>query len=157
MDSCWRRGSRGGGPPPAGGGLWRGLGARRVSSDSSNMPFAARIRCRYVLVVAGGGSVFSSIILATQSSSTDVLLQLLDKRGVATHGMPARRILSNAFSSTFRHATPTIASTWPDTMIFRTIGVPSETRTLYPSSSARTLKSATEQAPHFLQSRPNSS
>ncbi len=28
-------------------------------------------------------------------------------------GMPARRILSNAFSSEFRQATPRIASTWP--------------------------------------------
>ena len=49
----------------------------------------------------------------TQSSSTDVLLQLLDSSGAATQGMPASRILSNAFSSTFRQATPTMASTWP--------------------------------------------
>src|SRR6476469_8111668 len=111
----------------------------------------------YVLVVTGGGSVFHSIVWATQSSSTDVLLQLLDNSGVATHGMPASRILSNAFSKTFRHATPTIASTWPETMIFRTIGVPSLTSTLYPRSSVFVLKSATEQAPHLRQSRPNSS
>src|SRR3954468_9643002 len=111
----------------------------------------------YVLVMVGGGAVFNSIIWATQSSSTEVLLQLLDNSGVATHGMPASRILSNAFSSTFRQATPTIASTCPETMIFRTIGVPSETSTLYPSCSALPLKSATEQAPHLTQSRPNSS
>src|SRR5204862_7276605 len=107
--------------------------------------------------VVGGGAGFRSIVWATPPSSTGVFLQLLGKGGVATHGMPASRILSTAFSSTFRQATPAIASTWPETMIFRTIGVPSETSTLYPSSSARTLKSATEQAPHFLQSRPNSS
>src|SRR5262249_55057110 len=87
----------------------------------------------------------------------EVLLQLLDKSGVATHGMPASRILSNAFSRTFRQATPTIASTCPETIILRTIGVPSDTSTLYPSCSAFPLKSATEQAPHFSQFRPNSS
>ena len=66
----------------------------------------------------------------TQSSSTEVLLQLLESRGTATQGTPARRILSNAFSRTFKQATPTMASTWPLTIIFKTIGVPSETRTL---------------------------
>ena len=43
------------------------------------------------------------------------------------------------------------------TMIFKTIGDPSATSTLYPSSSARLRKSAMLQAPHFLHSRPNSS
>src|SRR5215213_2487223 len=111
----------------------------------------------YVFVFWSGGGVCRSIDSNTQSLSTDVFLQLLDNSGVAMLGMPARTTLSNAFSSTFRQATPTIASTWPDTMIFRTIGVPSDTRTLYPSCSALPLKSATEQAPHLRQSRPNSS
>ena len=77
-----------------------------------------------------GGGVCRSINSNTQSLSTDVFLQLLDSSGVATQGMPASRILSIAFSSTFRQATPTMASTWPQTMILRTIGVPSETSTL---------------------------
>ena len=79
---------------------------------------------------SAGGGVFRSINSETQSSSTDVLLQLLDSSGAATQGMPASRILSMAFSSTFRQATPTMASTWPLTMILRTMGVPSETSTL---------------------------
>ena len=70
-------------------------------------------------------AVCRSIDSKTQSLSTDVFLQLLDKSGVAMHGMPASSTLSNAFSSTFRQATPTMASMWPETMIFRTIGVPS--------------------------------
>ena len=104
-----------------------------------------------------GGGVCRSIDSNTQSLSTDVFLQLLDNSGVATHGMPASSTLSNAFSSTLRQATPTIASTWPETMIFRTIGVPSLTSTLYPSCSALVRKSPTSHAPHFLQSSPSSS
>jgi hypothetical protein len=45
----------------------------------------------------------------------------------------------------------------PLTMILSTIGVPSLTSTLYPSSSAFVRKSPTSHAPHFLQSSPNSS
>jgi hypothetical protein len=51
------------------------------------------------------------IISSTQSSSTLVLRQSLERSGTAMQGMPASRILSIAFSSTFRQATPTIAST----------------------------------------------
>src|SRR5579875_465963 len=105
-------------------------GASRLSSGSSQIWWAKRNRCTNVLVRTGGGGVCKSINSATQSSSTEVLLQLLDNSGAATQGIPAKRILSIAFSSTFRHATPTIASTWPLTMILSTIGVPSETSTL---------------------------
>jgi predicted glycoside hydrolase/deacetylase ChbG (UPF0249 family) len=51
-------------------------------------------------------------------------------RGIAMQGMPASKILSIAFSRTFKQATPTMASTWPPTMIFRTMGEPSATSTL---------------------------
>src|SRR5262249_36619313 len=109
---------------------WRVRGASRLSSGPSQTWCASRIRWTKLFVFVAGGGVFRSIISATQSSSTEVLRQLLDRSGVATQGMPARRILSIAFSSTLRQATPTMASTCPETMIFRTIGVPSETSTL---------------------------
>src|SRR5579885_1063551 len=110
----------------------RARGANRLSSGSSQIWWAARMRWTKVFVITGGGGVLRSISSATQSSSTDVLRQLLDNSGAATQGMPASSTLSNAFSSTLRQATPTMASTWPLTMIFRTMGVPSETSTLYP-------------------------
>ena len=123
MDSCLRSGS-------CSGEAARGRGTRRESSGSSNNRFAARIRCMYVFVFAPAGGVCSPIDSNTQSLSTDVFLQLLERSGVAMHGMPASNTLSNAFSNTFRHATPTMASMWPLTMIFNTIGVPSLTSTL---------------------------
>ena len=46
-------------------------------------------------------SVRNAINSPTQSSSTEVLRQLLDRSGTATQGTPASRILSRAFSSTW--------------------------------------------------------
>ena len=116
---------------PAGTG---GLFARSEPGESVPAPRTSRSRpasgARSVFVFVAGGGVCRSIDSNTQSLSTDVFLQLLDSSGVAMHGMPASSTLSNAFSSTFRQATPTMASTWPDTMIFSTIGVPSDTSTL---------------------------
>jgi hypothetical protein len=88
------------------GGCYSGLGSRqavRVDDIHVSVPTEAERD----IMLAGGAWIIS----LTQSSSTDVLRQSLDNSGTAMQGMPASRILSIAFSSTFKHATPTIAST----------------------------------------------
>src|SRR5262249_22604522 len=116
-------------PPPRGGGGEGGGGGRRARSGPPPGWYAGRAQGAWGrgFSPGGGGGVGRS---REPTHSTATVVQLLERNGAATHGMPASRILSMAFSSTLRHATPTMASTWPLTMIFRTMGVPSETRTL---------------------------
>jgi len=110
----------------------------------------------YVAVCRTGCPRRTRIISSTQSTSTEVLRQSFDNNGTAMHGMPASKILSIAFSSTFKQATPRIASTYPPRMIFITTGEPSATITRYPNRSAVVRKSAMPQAPQGPQSKPNS-
>ena len=67
-----------------------------------------------VLATVGDSTFFHAVLPALINAAhhqSDITVVVLDNSGTAMQGMPASRILSMAFSSTLRHATPTIAST----------------------------------------------
>ena len=69
---------------------------------------------RPALMVDPAGVKVGLIGVTTEDTLTTTIaanVRTLDNSGTAIHGIPASRILSIAFSSTFKQATPTIAST----------------------------------------------